>query len=356
MNQTSAALPRGESEFEFAGLEMAPSRLVAPPRVAASPVALECRVIAARSQTRRGATSSPSARSSACTSTSATSSTAASTPRACGRSRAAATAATTRSVTELFEMIRTVNRSVGPTAPRAAWIAPDVVEAAGGARLRRASPARLGRSPAPQPRRGALLFAAALAAAAADAVRRRPGAATTSAVRARVRGRAGDGRCAARAPAAAVLAGLPRWAPAPSARSPSPPARSCPPTLAAVGVAADARARPLAGQRSRSRCALVGLAALGELPLLAVVPLVAAALAARARGRRPPGVQPGRAGGDPRLRGDGADAARRRAVRQPPAGRRHAGDGHRADRNGARRADDRRPPARDASATPSPTT
>jgi flavin reductase (DIM6/NTAB) family NADH-FMN oxidoreductase RutF len=45
MNQTSATLPRGQSEFEFAGLEMAPSRLVAPPRVAASPVALECRVI-----------------------------------------------------------------------------------------------------------------------------------------------------------------------------------------------------------------------------------------------------------------------------------------------------------------------
>ena len=37
MNLTSATLPRGESEFEHAGLEMAPSRLVAPPRVAASP-------------------------------------------------------------------------------------------------------------------------------------------------------------------------------------------------------------------------------------------------------------------------------------------------------------------------------
>jgi flavin reductase (DIM6/NTAB) family NADH-FMN oxidoreductase RutF len=45
MNQTSAALPRGENEFAFAGLEMAPSRLVTPPRVAASPVAFECRVI-----------------------------------------------------------------------------------------------------------------------------------------------------------------------------------------------------------------------------------------------------------------------------------------------------------------------
>jgi flavin reductase (DIM6/NTAB) family NADH-FMN oxidoreductase RutF len=45
MNQTSAELPRGESEFAHAGLEMAPSRLVAPPRVAATPVAFECKVI-----------------------------------------------------------------------------------------------------------------------------------------------------------------------------------------------------------------------------------------------------------------------------------------------------------------------
>ncbi len=45
MNLTSKELPRGESEFEFGGLEMAPSRLVAPPRVAATPVALECRVV-----------------------------------------------------------------------------------------------------------------------------------------------------------------------------------------------------------------------------------------------------------------------------------------------------------------------
>ena len=45
MNQTSATLPRGENEFEFAGLEMAPSRLVAPPRVAATPVAFECKVV-----------------------------------------------------------------------------------------------------------------------------------------------------------------------------------------------------------------------------------------------------------------------------------------------------------------------
>jgi flavin reductase (DIM6/NTAB) family NADH-FMN oxidoreductase RutF len=44
MNRTSEALPRGESEFAHAGLETAPSRLVAPPRVAAAPAALECRV------------------------------------------------------------------------------------------------------------------------------------------------------------------------------------------------------------------------------------------------------------------------------------------------------------------------
>jgi flavin reductase (DIM6/NTAB) family NADH-FMN oxidoreductase RutF len=45
MNETSAPLPRGHSEFERAGLEMAPSRLVAPPRVAAARCAMECRVV-----------------------------------------------------------------------------------------------------------------------------------------------------------------------------------------------------------------------------------------------------------------------------------------------------------------------
>jgi flavin reductase (DIM6/NTAB) family NADH-FMN oxidoreductase RutF len=45
MNETSAPLPRGASEFERAGLEMAPSRFVAPPRVAASPCAMECKVV-----------------------------------------------------------------------------------------------------------------------------------------------------------------------------------------------------------------------------------------------------------------------------------------------------------------------
>jgi flavin reductase (DIM6/NTAB) family NADH-FMN oxidoreductase RutF len=45
MNETSAPLPRGSSEFERAGLQMAPSRMVAPPRVAASPCAMECKVV-----------------------------------------------------------------------------------------------------------------------------------------------------------------------------------------------------------------------------------------------------------------------------------------------------------------------
>lgn len=42
MNGTSAPLPRGQSEFVSTGLEAAPSRLVKPPRVKASPCALEC--------------------------------------------------------------------------------------------------------------------------------------------------------------------------------------------------------------------------------------------------------------------------------------------------------------------------
>ncbi|WP_407655929.1 flavin reductase family protein [Capillimicrobium parvum] len=45
MNATSATLPRGVNEFAHAGLTMAPSRLVEPPRVAESPCALECRVV-----------------------------------------------------------------------------------------------------------------------------------------------------------------------------------------------------------------------------------------------------------------------------------------------------------------------
>ncbi len=48
MNKTSAPLPRGESEPDHANLAMVSSRLVAPPRVAASPVALECVVVEVR--------------------------------------------------------------------------------------------------------------------------------------------------------------------------------------------------------------------------------------------------------------------------------------------------------------------
>lgn len=44
MNASSAMVDYGVDEFTLAGLEKAPSRLVAPPRVAASPVHFECKV------------------------------------------------------------------------------------------------------------------------------------------------------------------------------------------------------------------------------------------------------------------------------------------------------------------------
>ncbi|HEY0301833.1 MAG TPA: flavin reductase family protein [Rhizomicrobium sp.] len=44
MNETAAPMPRGVNEMVRAGLAPAPSRLVKPPRVAASPCALECRM------------------------------------------------------------------------------------------------------------------------------------------------------------------------------------------------------------------------------------------------------------------------------------------------------------------------
>ena len=44
MNATSGSYARGDNEFLHAGLEMAPCRLVKPPRVAASPCAMECKV------------------------------------------------------------------------------------------------------------------------------------------------------------------------------------------------------------------------------------------------------------------------------------------------------------------------
>lgn len=45
MNATSAAVPPETDEFALAGLATAPCRLVAPPRVAASPAAMECRLV-----------------------------------------------------------------------------------------------------------------------------------------------------------------------------------------------------------------------------------------------------------------------------------------------------------------------
>jgi flavin reductase (DIM6/NTAB) family NADH-FMN oxidoreductase RutF len=44
MNVTSKEYAHGEDEFEIAGLAKAPSELVAPPRVAEAPVAMECRL------------------------------------------------------------------------------------------------------------------------------------------------------------------------------------------------------------------------------------------------------------------------------------------------------------------------
>jgi len=43
MNMTSAPAPRNVNEFELAGLTQAPCRLVSPPRVAETPVSLECK-------------------------------------------------------------------------------------------------------------------------------------------------------------------------------------------------------------------------------------------------------------------------------------------------------------------------
>ena len=46
VNLTSTPAPRGVDELALSGLTAVPSRLVAPPRVAESPVQLECRVVA----------------------------------------------------------------------------------------------------------------------------------------------------------------------------------------------------------------------------------------------------------------------------------------------------------------------
>ncbi len=45
MNASSAPVPPETDEFTLTGLETAPSRIVAPPRVAASPASLECRLL-----------------------------------------------------------------------------------------------------------------------------------------------------------------------------------------------------------------------------------------------------------------------------------------------------------------------
>jgi flavin reductase (DIM6/NTAB) family NADH-FMN oxidoreductase RutF len=45
VSETSAPLPRGQSEFAHSGLTMAPCRLVDAPRVAESHAAMECKVI-----------------------------------------------------------------------------------------------------------------------------------------------------------------------------------------------------------------------------------------------------------------------------------------------------------------------
>ncbi|HVV62853.1 MAG TPA: flavin reductase family protein [Pseudolabrys sp.] len=45
MNKTSAPMPRGVNEMERAGLKPAPSKFVKPPRVAAAPCALECKML-----------------------------------------------------------------------------------------------------------------------------------------------------------------------------------------------------------------------------------------------------------------------------------------------------------------------
>jgi flavin reductase (DIM6/NTAB) family NADH-FMN oxidoreductase RutF len=57
VSATSAPLPRGQSEFDTAGLTMAPCRLVSAPRVAECRAALECKVVeVATLKTHRGET------------------------------------------------------------------------------------------------------------------------------------------------------------------------------------------------------------------------------------------------------------------------------------------------------------
>jgi flavin reductase (DIM6/NTAB) family NADH-FMN oxidoreductase RutF len=44
MNRTSAELPYGDSEVDFAGLTLKPSHAVKPPRIAEAPIHLECKL------------------------------------------------------------------------------------------------------------------------------------------------------------------------------------------------------------------------------------------------------------------------------------------------------------------------
>jgi flavin reductase (DIM6/NTAB) family NADH-FMN oxidoreductase RutF len=101
MNITTSMVDYGVDEMKLAGLTPAPSRYVKPPRVAESPIALECKYWktiempiekVARSSRRRWC----SAVSSASTSTTASSRTVASTRSPSSRSRGSATANTPR--------------------------------------------------------------------------------------------------------------------------------------------------------------------------------------------------------------------------------------------------------------------
>src|SRR5262245_55481060 len=89
--QTGVDFPRGVNEMREAGLEPAAYRMVRPPRVAAAPCALECRLLQIAAGSRRIATLC-SDRSSASTSTTPSSRTDGSTPPRWRRSRVAATA------------------------------------------------------------------------------------------------------------------------------------------------------------------------------------------------------------------------------------------------------------------------
>ena len=100
--------------------------------------------------------------------------------------------------------------------------------------------------------------------------------------------------------------------------------------LAAAGVAAALGAGPLAGERRRSSCALVGLIALGELPALAAPLFGAAAWLTEPEPEPGPEFNPVVLIAILAYCSDGAHAARRRAVREPPAGRRHARDASRS--------------------------